>query len=1012
MKTHLLLIAYFVLQVHALSAAREKPFFHYTEESGLAYNAVYCASRDDVGNLWVGTGNGLSIYDGNKFTNIRKTEGLPGNMVWAVEPAGDDLAYVACYLGGVAVFHKKQIIKTLHLKHPVKDDTFRKLLYSPAHKTLFAGTDFGIYVLKDTTFHLLGHFNEPLKKSSVLAMTEYQGKIYFTIHNDRETGGFFRLDIHPEDILKSKAVQISGDGQGYGLTISNGHIFAALENVIYRYDPESGKTEKHVETDRQFYSWTMSGKKNGEIFVGGFGEGPYKTGIFSLETSGRKIMPVPFNTGNVSVMNLIYDQKLHLTYACTDHGLYLFPDSPFEIFPLPEGSLILDILALNNTIYILTDHQIYKHTKGRTEPFIAVADIGKIMSAKAGEYLKHSEKNYGQNNVDRLMSQLEQSQNMVPLYFTSDRGSHFLQTSSGAISFPDLSVYLPIPHGLFTTKGVLDTILWVPRYDLLKVFPSIRNSVDNPYFRTRDSIQVKDIAAIISRDQITYLASYINGLYAIEGNRIHHLNSSNSEMDDVLFGMALDAEGKVWCASSEGNLFRVSLTDSLRIQRKYDRYNSTIQGVSYKWLLFHEKYLYLGTDEGLNQIPINELKNDTIRRGYFYNRHNGYEFISAKSPQLTDDGSLYVYASDKFIRILPDEPSPAELKIIFSDTKLNNRMVDLDELTGRRLPSRIRSISVNFSAAKIPGAGNIEYSYRINDNDDESGNAILLSNPRSGEYQLLCEALDKETSKKYREVIRFSVKEPLWQKPWVIGLFVLSTSGLIYFLTKLRYSRKRKKEAEKILLSQKIADLQIQSLQSQINPHFVFNSLNSIQNFILNNNPEEASFYLATLGGIIRNNLEMISEEFITLTRETEFLKKYIEIEKLRYKDKLKIEMINQVSNGEMILIPPMLIQPLVENSIKHGIRILNKEGIIRIKCELQNGILTVCVEDNGIGRANALQHKDQNHNSHGLKLIAERLALLADKYKTDKFRMNITDLHMEEKPAGTRVEIMIPQIF
>lgn len=71
-----------------------------------------------------------------------------------------------------------------------------------------------------------------------------------------------------------------------------------------------------------------------------------------------------------------------------------------------------------------------------------------------------------------------------------------------------------------------------------------------------------------------------------------------------------------------------------------------------------------------------------------------------------------------------------------------------------------------------------------------------------------------------------------------------------------------------------------------------------------------------------------------------------------------------------------------------------------------------VCVEDNGIGRANALQHKDQNHNSHGLKLIAERLALLADKYKTDKFRMNITDLHMEEKPAGTRVEIMIPQIF
>lgn len=1012
MKELLYLISLLLLQIHSVSRAQEKPFTLLNEESGLAYNAVYCASRDLFGKLWIGTGNGLSIYDGNNFANIRKSDGLPGNAIWAIEPIDDDLVYVASYLGGLTVFRKNQIWKTLHLKHPVKDDTFRKLHYSTIHKTLFIGTDFGIYILKDTTFHLLGHFNEPAKKSSVLAIAELQGTIYFTIHNDRETGGFFRLDINSDDILKSKVVQILGDGQGYGLTKLGNQLFVAIENVIYRYYPETGDIEKCIETDSQFYSWTMTGTKDGEILVGGFGEGPFKTGIFSIEPDKKEIKSTPFNTGNVSVMNLISDPELNLTYACTDHGLFLLPESPVEIFPLKGESLITDILSIENTVYILTEKNIYRHIDGKTEKFISISDVERIINIKAREYLKNSTINRGKNNVDRLLNQLAQSQSMVPLRFTSEKGGQFLQTSSGAISFPDFATYLPIPHGVFTYRGAADTTFWVPRYDLLKFFPSISTSLDNPYLHTQDSILVKDIVAIKTKDDITYFASNINGLFALKGNRIHHLNSSNSKMDDVLFDMDMDTVGGVWCASSEGNLFRVVFSEQLKIQNIYNKTNTPIKGVNYKWLKFSKKYLYIGTDAGLNQIPLDQIESDSIREGNFYNRYNGYEFISAKSPQIGHDGSLFVFTSDKLIRIKPTKPAKTKLRIVFSDIKLNNALVNIEDLVDKRLPSKIRSITLQFATAKIPVSGNIEYSYSINDNSREVGNSVLLSNPRPGQYTLICEALDKETSITYKEVINFSVRKPLWQSPFALALFIAGFWGIIYLLIRQNFNRKRKIEEEKLLLSQKISDLQIQSLQSQINPHFVFNSLNSIQNFILNNNPEEASVYLATIGGIIRKNLEMISEEVISLSRELEFLNKYIEIEKLRFKDNLDIEIINQVSEVEKTYIPPMLIHPLVENSIKHGIRILNKTGIIKVFFELNNGLLTICVEDNGIGRAVSAQYKDQNHNSFGLKLIDERLSLMNDRYKSDDFGISIIDLYEEGEPSGTRVKIMIPQVF
>jgi len=1009
-KKFLFLISLFLFINTQVSISQEKPYYQLSEESGLIFNSVYCTAKDNFGKLWIGTGNGLSIYDGNKFLNLKKIDGLPGNMVWAVEPVEDNLVYVACYLGGLSVFQNYQLKETYHLKHPVRDDTFRKLHYSITHKTLFVGTDFGIYIFKDSTFYLLGHFNEPLKKSSVLAIEEFQGDIFFTIHNDKEPGGFYKLVINSDDILKSKPNQLIGNLQGYGLTVAGDNVYVGLENSIYKFDPSSGIIEKFIETDSQFFPWTMTSQNNGEIYVGGFGEGPFKTGIFSLEVATKKIKPTLYNIGNVSVINLVYDAETELTFVCSNHGLFILPITPFEIFPIKDESMILDIMEHGESIYILTEKNIFKLENGKIEFFIAIPDIEKKINNLARIYLKSIKVNDGQNNVDRLLSQLSQSKSMIPLYFVGDKGCDYLLTSSGTISFPELANYIPIPHGQFTSCSESDTTFWVPRYDLLKFFPDIKRSLDNPYFVTGDSIQVKDVVSIKTEKNVTYFASFINGLYALSGKHIYHLNSTNSLLDDVILDIDFDNEGNAWCVSSEGNLFKIRLTDKLEIVSRYNKNNSPIQGSNYKWLKFNNNFLYIGTDLGLNKIPVEKIYNDSIGTGNFFNRHNGYEYISSKSPQITSDGSLFIATTDKLIRILPTEPVYSKLKMSFPEIRLNGKEVSYYQIQGKRHAGNIKSINLIFSVAKIPSSANIEYRYRINSNKLESGNNVLLSNPRSGHYTILCEALDKESSEIYQEEITFIIKKPIGESTWFLSLVFFNIIFLLYFLIRNRFNKKRKIQEERLFLSKKIADLQIQSLHSQINPHFVFNSLNSIQNFILNNSPEKASVYIATLGGIIRDNLEMISNEFISLSREIEFLKKYIEIEKLRFKDKINIEINNHVPNLEKVFLPPMLIQPLIENSIKHGLRVLPKKGLIRIYFDNYDGLLLICVEDNGIGFSKASELRNENHISYGIKIIEERLALLNNKNGTDKFGIQIKEIIVAGNVAGTRVELSIPQ--
>ena len=228
-------------------------------------------------------------------------------------------------------------------------------------------------------------------------------------------------------------------------------------------------------------------------------------------------------------------------------------------------------------------------------------------------------------------------------------------------------------------------------------------------------------------------------------------------------------------------------------------------------------------------------------------------------------------------------------------------------------------------------------------------------------------------------------------------------------------AEKKKQEAE--LLKLQATKLQLKALRAQMNPHFMYNALNSIQNYITSNEVTYAAKYLAKFAKLMRQSLDYSDLEIISLEKEVEFLEDYLFInEKLRFEDRLKYEIIVDDDIEEDILgVPTMIVQPYVENAIEHGLR-TKKNGLILLKFSLFDEDTILCiVEDNGIGRqkARALQIQDaqyQNHRSKGTSITEKRLKILHNSKDKGVFVQTI-DLKEAEtgNPLGTRVEIKIP---
>ena len=239
-------------------------------------------------------------------------------------------------------------------------------------------------------------------------------------------------------------------------------------------------------------------------------------------------------------------------------------------------------------------------------------------------------------------------------------------------------------------------------------------------------------------------------------------------------------------------------------------------------------------------------------------------------------------------------------------------------------------------------------------------------------------------------------------------------------ISRIIYKRKRDKEQLTTDFKKQLAEAETKALRAQMNPHFIFNSLNSINSFVMEQKHEIASDCLIKFSKLIRLILDNSRSETISLEKELETLKLYVILEAARFDNRFKcVYHVSEDVDTNSIKIPPMLLQPFVENAIWHGLMQKEGEGTITVEIAMSNEqlavsneqLLKITITDDGIGREKAaeLKSKSATHKSHGLKVTSQRIEMM-NKLNSTGAKVNIVDLKDEQGNAkGTRVELTIP---
>ncbi len=343
--------------------------------------------------------------------------------------------------------------------------------------------------------------------------------------------------------------------------------------------------------------------------------------------------------------------------------------------------------------------------------------------------------------------------------------------------------------------------------------------------------------------------------------------------------------------------------------------------------------------------------------------------------------------------------------------------------TGRlELPYYRNTLRIEFTGIRFPDGNSNRYQYRLDDADDnwrEAGtdNFANYLNLSPGKYRFRVRSANSDGVWGDQEaILALTIYPPFWQT-WAFRIALLiALAALAVGLYQRQIQQVRRRETEKNAVRQQLADLEMKALRSQMNPHFVFNALNSVQNFILKNDTREASRYLTKFARLMRLILENSESPMVPLAREIELLRYYTELESLRFNQRFAFHFqIDPALNPESVSIPGMLIQPHIENAIWHGLMHKTTPGNLWVRFLKADDRTLLCeIEDDGVGRTRAAEidrTQQRDHRSTGLANIRHRLELLNAQLAED-IRLDILDLQdAAGEPSGTKVVVRMPLV-
>ncbi|MBK6835891.1 MAG: histidine kinase [Bacteroidetes bacterium] len=423
-----------------------------------------------------------------------------------------------------------------------------------------------------------------------------------------------------------------------------------------------------------------------------------------------------------------------------------------------------------------------------------------------------------------------------------------------------------------------------------------------------------------------------------------------------------------------------------------------------------DSFLFVNKGSSISCYTENEgiLLKQTFSKQLASEQINDVILLNKKMFIATDNGLLEMNMVSKSVIEVP-------IGFVINSILVNGKVKERNELLN--LSYVENDLDINYSILDFKKENHQNLQYRVNQDDwkdlPDNSRTLHLASLSGGNYQLEFKLNGKILSSSR---IQFAISTPWWKQIWfVVTCFVLVCIIIvIYYRWQTKVLKKKNLLLiQKIELEKNLNQSILTSIKAQMNPHFFYNALNTIQSYIFTDDKKNATNYLSKFSKLTRIILEMSEKESVSLIEEIDALTLYLDLEKVRFNQDFdfKIKVGNNL-NVEMIKIPSMIIQPFIENSIKHGLLHKKGEKILVVEFLMNENKLEVIIDDNGIGRKKAGELnriKEVKHNSFSTSANTKRLEIL-NEGKRNKVGLEIIDKYdSNNQPEGTKVIIQIP---
>ncbi len=1007
-------------------------FRNFTTEQGLPSEYVSKVVQGTDGFIWFGTNNGLVRYDGYDFVvyshNPRNATSISGDYISAIEPMNERLMWVGVYEKGLDLFDTQSGKTIFHIDEKttpkLPDNRILKLWVEKDKNRLWVCTmknHFFWIDLRDFKATVPKPMKHPMSQvmlpetNSVYAIeqSKEQPNQYWLATNDglllydeKSNTAWYHQAPEPQDVSatsnRMRAMLVDGDKIWLGSRGGSGLSCFDIPTRTFTSFPYNRLAEPN-------FVLAIRWKSANELWIGSIGASLL---IFNTET--KQYAYFAYNTKRPSDVrsDIIFDivvDKQRNTWFATKHGVTLYNDD-YQLFG--ADSLLMPTLTMQPNFYRIWSVE-------EDEKFL-------YFGCTAADGLLIYDRKTKMQRV-RRPSGLRADETMYIYRMAKDR---------------DGKIWLAGLSHLYYYNPQTDKFTAVERPELL-----------------RDAL-VHSVA--VGADQRVYFGTRRHGLLIFDPatNRWINLRAATSKLvsDSYLHDLLVDCFGKLWISSGEG----ISVYDTQ--QGSFIRNYTAKDGFKaiFKLALDEQNRLWTTSEnDGVKCIDTQTLRvlpPITKQQGLLSNTIDYVEVDKHQNLWITTHRGLCVYNLATKSALLFDAKNGLPVNQIEGATKaLENgflvqafgssfAIIDPTKLTDIRVANppaftffkifdlrypiraadtlRLKHtqnfFSIGFSALNFSQPEKLAYQYQLVGVDMNwvSANELRMAsytNVTSGEYLFKTRYAIKGTSVwSPEQQVWIIIKPPFW-KTWWFGVMVLmALLAIMYYIYSLQISKVRKVEALKTETNRQLAALEMKALRSQMNPHFIFNSLNSIKYYVIRNETAVASRYLSQFSKLIRRILTNSEADFVKLSEELEMIRLYLEMEQLRFGDKLAYEIqVDERLDTEMIEIPTMLIQPYIENAIWHGI--MHKTSSGKLLLSLRESATTserleITVSDDGIGRRKSKELQAMTpvpKKSLGMRLTKERIELLNQFHKKN-IELTISDLKPDAEDAGTCVRLVV----